>query len=119
VGTNTYSQPGTYVDTLTSIAGCDSIVALHLYVATGIVPLSSIRSINVYPNPNQGSFTIAVDGISSAALTAEVTDMLGRSIYKQNIHSGENKLDLSLTPGVYTVRVSDGNTSAVRMMTIK
>ena len=119
VGTNTYSQPGTYVDTLTSAAGCDSIVALHLYVTTGIIPLSSIRTVNIYPNPNQGSFTIAVDGVSSATLTAEVTDMLGRSIYKQNIHAGENKLDLSLTAGVYTVRVSDGHTSAVRMMTIK
>ncbi len=119
VGTNTYSQPGTYVDTLTSAAGCDSIVALHLYVVTGISPLSSIQSVSIYPNPNQGSFTIVVDGISSATLTAEVTDMLGRSMYKQNIRTGENKLDLSLTSGIYTVKVSDGNTSTVRMMTIK
>jgi hypothetical protein len=119
VGANTYSQPGTYVDTLMSAAGCDSIVALHLYVTTGIIPLSSLPNVNIYPNPNQGSFTIAVDGISSTTLSAEVIDMLGRSMYKQNIHSGENKLDLSLTPGVYTVRVSDGNTFAVKMMTIK
>lgn len=41
VGTHTYTQPGIYVDTLRTAAGCDSIVALHLTVVTGISPVAS------------------------------------------------------------------------------
>ncbi len=36
-GTNVYNQPGTYVDTLTSALGCDSIVTLNLSFAPPIV----------------------------------------------------------------------------------
>lgn len=86
---------------------------------TGMEGLELSQHVSVYPNPNQGSFTIAVDGISSTTLNTEVTDMLGRSMYKQAILTGENKFDLSLTSGVYMVKVSDGNASTVKMMTIK
>ncbi len=36
VGNNTYSTSGTYVDTLTAVAGCDSIVTTNLTISQGV-----------------------------------------------------------------------------------
>ena len=120
---HTFQIPlGGTTDTITLIVsdscGSDTLTRV-ITIPMGIENIQSSMYVSVYPNPNQGSFTIGVNSISSTSLTAEVTDMLGRNIYKQNIHTGENKFDLSLTSGVYTVKVSDGNTSTVRMMTIR
>lgn len=44
VGANTYSQTGTYTDTLTAINGCDSIVTTDLQIAA---PLTSSQSFTI------------------------------------------------------------------------
>ncbi len=48
VGTHTYSVSGTYLDTLTAVSTCDSIVTTHLTVstATNCVPTTPIITLN-------------------------------------------------------------------------
>ena len=48
VGTNVYSSQGTYIDTLVSVNGCDSIITTTLF--SGIVGCTNPNSINYDPN---------------------------------------------------------------------
>ena len=58
VNNQTYTQSGTYSDTLVNAAGCDSIVTLNLTLSyTGINEINS-SSLVISPNPTAGSFSL-------------------------------------------------------------
>jgi sugar lactone lactonase YvrE len=66
----------------------------------------SIAHAMVYPNPNNGIFTIQTSGIS-AELLVEIFNMLGEEVYSQNnIHNSTFNIDLSAkSSGVYMYRI--------------
>ena len=104
VGTHTYNQSGTYVDTLISATGCDSIVTLQLSVATGLTTISSNQTIHLYPNPNKGSFTLQTSGSIGSDYT--ITDMIGHVIIQSSIRSDNEMIELpDAAEGVYTLAV--------------
>jgi PKD repeat protein len=115
-----YSTAGTYTVTLIIDNACGSdTVRRTITVATGINATSLDEHISVYPNPNHGSFTITVDEVPASALSAEITDVLGRSIFRQDIHIGKNEMSLNIESGLYLVKISDGENSTIRTMSIK
>ncbi len=104
VGTHTYNQSGTYVDTLISATGCDSIVTLQLSVATGLTTISSNQTIHLYPNPNKGSFTLQTSNNIGSDYT--ISDMLGNVVAQQTIRSDSQAIELpEAAEGVYTLVV--------------
>src|SRR5581483_8456403 len=67
---------------------------------------------NVYPNPNNGSFTISL-GASSSIQTVVVTDMMGKEVYRQDIQPGtvSNNYIINLPSGgkgVFMTKVLTG-----------
>ncbi|WP_294818849.1 S8 family peptidase [uncultured Flavobacterium sp.] len=67
----------------------------------------------VYPNPVQDRLTLTPEGFSGNALT-EVYNSLGQLVIKQNV-DGAMQIDFSsLSTGIYTVKVSDGDKTAVK-----
>lgn len=64
--------------------------------------------INVYPNPNNGQFTVQIND-KSAGRNMEVYNMLGEQVYSQtNIVNPQFIIDLSSQPaGVYLYRIMD------------
>ncbi|MBR1626315.1 MAG: T9SS type A sorting domain-containing protein [Bacteroidales bacterium] len=103
----TYSQSGDYIDTLSSINGCDSIVTLCLTVESSIFEVSNQQEISIFPNPvrnvlhiklqssvNQGTISlINSDGyvIKDIEITANQRDVI--------INSSD------LPEGLYIVRI--------------
>ncbi|HTB06657.1 MAG TPA: choice-of-anchor tandem repeat GloVer-containing protein [Bacteroidia bacterium] len=73
---------------------------------TGINELtSSSGAVNVYPNPNNGKFTIQSSVISPKSLV-EVYNMFGEMIYSTKLNSANTQVDLSNNSnGVYLYRV--------------
>ena len=76
----------------TDANGCSAIAAVVITVnaCTGVVDQTLSNGISIFPNPNNGTFTIAVDA-NVGDLTMEVTDMQGRVVYTSvdnNVHSG-------------------------------
>ncbi len=121
---HTYPQGGNQTNgkfnvTLIVTSPCGSDTVSQIVRISGINDISLREHVSIYPDPNHGSFTIAVTDISSDILSAELRDMLGRSIYSQPIHTGENKFDLPLASGVYLVKVSDGINETVSRMSIE
>lgn len=74
---------------------------------------TSNMDLNVYPNPNEGSFTIELDLKSDEEATVTVVDSKGSEIYNKVIKGAkEHKLNVKVKnaeSGMYIVRVKQGN----------
>jgi hypothetical protein len=108
---NTYSSSGTYIDTLTSISACDSIVTLNLIIYTQVYDSSSVSTCGSYvwygnTYTNSGIYTdtiysqIACDSIVTLNLTinTQVYDSISVSTCGSYSWNG-NSYNVS---GVYT-----------------
>ncbi len=78
-------------------------------------------TMNVYPNPSQGRFTVAFGQPLQQDATLSLTDALGRTLMQQQARSGEVQLDWDasgLPGGLYFIQTSfDGQaTTTIRIM---
>ncbi len=93
VGTNAYSQSGSYSDVLTSTMGCDSTVNLILVV---LPPMQTTESIVSNTGDNTGAISINIIG--------------GTAPYEFLWSNGETTQNISnLNGGNYTVVITDAN----------
>ncbi|HLP11117.1 MAG TPA: GEVED domain-containing protein, partial [Flavobacteriales bacterium] len=188
VGSNTYNSTGTYIDTLTSAGGCDSIITTNLTVnppvdvstttasttitanstnatayqwvncEAGMAPMSgetnasftatsngnyavivfesgcpdtsacvNITGVGIddltalqfelYPNPNNGEFTIAVKDAGRIS----ITNSIGQVIYTTTLVPGKNQLAVgNIARGTYNVTIvnNDGLLTGTKRMVI-
>lgn len=107
--TTTYSVTGT------STANCEStaLVTVVVEACTGIPTNSGAgSSVVVYPNPNTGIFTLALN--NSLEKTIQVMDVTGRIIVSQSTKDNSIDLNISgLSNGVYYIKVQSDNLSEV------
>jgi hypothetical protein len=96
----------------------DAYLLVHVYnaenqVLTHVKPSPKqdnkkyINQLNVYPNPNNGTFTLYYN-LSSPNAELKINDVLGRTVYKQNIIGKEGKqtIDASiLSNGIYFYQI--------------
>ncbi|HTA28564.1 MAG TPA: T9SS type A sorting domain-containing protein, partial [Bacteroidia bacterium] len=72
----------------------------------------TIDNISLYPNPNNGQFTIQ-SSVNSGQLSVEIYNMLGQKVYSQsNIQNPTFNINISDKPnGIYLIRIldKDGN----------
>jgi hypothetical protein len=93
-------------------------------VVSGIEDLSSVYNLNVFPNPNNGSFTIQFSSEESNELWIEVQNMIGEVIYsrKMEVTSGLYSENLSLNDvakGVYFVSLKNDRGSVNKKVIIQ
>jgi len=72
------------------------------------------NSVSIYPNPNNGVFTMDIFSLSQEQMEISVTDLTGKVIFKTKLFcsSGENtvKMDIeNLRKGLYLVSIQKGN----------
>jgi hypothetical protein len=74
---------------------------------------SDNMNLNVYPNPNEGSFTIEMDLQSNKKAKVNVVDSEGNEVYNKVVQGeGKHKLDVKLKSskkGMFIVTVEQGN----------
>lgn len=82
---------------------------------------AQVTRINVYPNPSNGSATVAVPASPNDTLQLSVYDTSGRLIYKEDrISKGEERFELKqLFSGVYLVKVVGLRVNAVSKLTVR
>ena len=105
----TYSQSGTYTQTLTSQNGCDSILTLNLSIS-GVGIGEDEMKFDFYPNPTNGMVYVSASN-NAGTFNYEVTDANGRVIATAvNAINGAatTSIDLSkVETGVYFIRLSN------------
>jgi hypothetical protein len=104
----TYTQSGTYSDTLINAAGCDSIVTLNLSLNfTGLNEQEN--TISIAPNPATDQLTIS----SSSSIDEKyiLFDPQGRSVLSGKLSGTTTQLDLSkLARGNYLLQIGEKKT---------
>ena len=99
---------GMYCCSVTDANGCVDSTCVHIKLIAGIQGISSTNGqITVYPNPNNGQFTIesSISGVS----VVEIYNILGEKVFTKNLSTtkGTNQINVSNQPnGVYLYRVT-------------
>ncbi len=90
---------------------------LNVTECTNIKTIASKAAIKVYPNPNNGEFTIELTNINNSNIT--ITNVLGQIIKTQKSEL-INQIDLNLfDKGIYFINVMENNQSVYRGSIIK
>ncbi|HXP53219.1 MAG TPA: C10 family peptidase, partial [Bacteroidia bacterium] len=77
---------------------------------TGIANVSNESTVLVYPNPNNGSFTVELNNVKDKQQLT-MFNMLGQSVYTTSIDEGKTQINLNQPAGIYFYRVlsTEGN----------
>lgn len=125
VGNNSYNNSGTYLDTLDSSNGCDSIIQLNLTVEpVGVVELpNNLSHFKAQPNPFSNAFEIefGLEKVQSVSiLLYDVRGVLQQTILfeeKLNAQTHRYKVEASALPsGVYLCQIKTAEGEAVVKM---
>ena len=106
------SEAGTYVHTLQSEFGCDSVITLNLTVNSSLNDVvANAIEVSLYPNPARAYTTLKVEDLKEQT-PVYLFDIQGHKLkeYIMNIGQETLRIDLGDLPkGVYTVMI--GNTT--------
>lgn len=114
-------------DVTVANSGTLNSFALNICSSTTTVVLSnedfSLTNFSIYPNPNNGNFTVQFDSKSSNEIKIGVHDLRGRQIFSKSYqNSGVFNQNLELNnvqSGVYLVTVQDGDRKEVKKIVIQ
>ncbi|MEZ4777586.1 MAG: PKD domain-containing protein [Bacteroidia bacterium] len=110
---HTYSVNGIYTVTLTAYNGCGNTVYSDSVMVTTVGIKDDLlgQRIQVYPNPNSGSFDVRFEEVSLSDVSLSIFGMDGKQIYSRTIDqiSGVFVQEVSLTnniaKGVYLLEI--------------
>jgi PKD repeat protein len=100
--------------TATDLSGCSSQTCKN--VTVGILKLSE-KSFKIFPNPNNGSFTIELDNPETNAII-EIFDLLGSLVKKVERVEKVTLVDLDVASGIYLVKVKNGGVVWMRKVSV-
>lgn len=116
-------EEGDYWDHV-SINGCSSDTSNHIYVLITGVENHQLESISLYPNPNDGTFTIRFSQGADESYEIIVVNQLGMKVTEKRLlvkqGNTEHQIDLRPLPiGVYTILISGETKRVVRKIIVK
>jgi PKD repeat protein len=100
--------------TATDLSGCASQTCKN--VTVGILKLSE-KSFKIFPNPNNGSFTIELDNPETNAII-EIFDLLGSLVKKVERVEKVTLVDLDVASGIYLVKVKNGGVVGMKKVSL-
>ena len=127
--TATYDQTNLAVgDTTISVIvdnnGCTATDTIVITVLNDVSISDALNNVNVsiYPNPNNGQFTLSING-AEGNMNMEIVNLAGQVIYTQHIEATSNfttDIDVSeFATGVYYIKLSNNDGVKVNKLIIK
>jgi hypothetical protein len=112
--------------TYTDANGCTNTGTTTIVVSAcvGVTETDGPGGISFYPNPNDGSFTVAVASNNIQQMKMEIIDLQGRLVYSEmleGINSGFTKsIDVNgIANGAYYLRFSSANATFTEKLIIQ
>ncbi|MCB9048754.1 MAG: PKD domain-containing protein [Lewinellaceae bacterium] len=123
---HTYAESGEYTVVLTVSNACGESVAEATVAAvvSGIADESWLSELSLFPNPNNGSFTVRLQGQPADHLNLNLLNVVGQPVFhlEDSFHTGysQRNLDLKQLPaGVYILEVLAGERRAYRRVVVE
>lgn len=108
---------GTFTCYVKDNNGC--VTSIEVTVNSSSLNELTFELLSLYPNPNNGSFEIEIDGVQGQVIEAKLFNVLGQQIssFKLYAQNGSIKQPLELSPkiaaGTYYIGLYDGQQAAV------
>ncbi|OSZ79204.1 hypothetical protein CAP35_13390 [Chitinophagaceae bacterium IBVUCB1] len=85
-------------------------------IQLGVGEINTAGDWQLYPNPNDGKFTLQTNKATKASYDIDITDALGRVVYRDKLLNKNGSIAHSiqtnnLPAGVYLLRIQDGDTA--------
>lgn len=122
---HSYATPGLYTVTLTVANECGSFVfTQQVDVKTSVNEIDFIESMNIYPNPNNAHFTIALNSKKQTEIVLTILDVIGREVYKSNLQLSEgfNSKNIEMdnaSAGQYILVFKSDGSRAIQKITVQ
>lgn len=94
-----------YIDSLQGYFAPRIAVSLGLVSSVGVTRTNPASNVTVYPNPASGQVVIHNNWTDNKLISAELTDINGRTIQTMNLGEAHNVVKLNAAPGVYMLRM--------------
>lgn len=115
---------GTYYVKIKDIYGCDNTSDILNVVVTAVDAPFAPMSLNLYPDPNPGRFSIDVELAQPERIDLRITNVLGQTVYSESnalpTQSWHHEVNLSTQPsGQYFIHIQAGDQSFVRRVRVQ
>jgi hypothetical protein len=113
---------GSYTCLVTDANGCTTTIPVSVGVADAIGELA-LKSLKVYPNPNNGVFTIQFETTESLDFEIKLLNTIGKEVYVQT-YSNVNGIFTEqfafnqLASGIYFLEISNNDSKSVTRISI-
>jgi len=108
---HTYTQNGTYTVTLTVTGPCGTSTFTQVVTITqvGLDEHQTLNNVSLYPNPNDGAFTISFEMTQETDVQIQVLDVAGRIVWSDQpgalmVYNKQVALNTEAS-GMYVVRI--------------
>lgn len=124
---HTYTSKDTFTVVLTASNACGlgtAMVDVPINCEIGIEDMFPNGAFALYPNPNQGAFTLDFTGITGGSVNWEILNLLGQSLLKSEpvVLRGDRSFPVDLTDlpaGTYLAKVTIGGIPLLRRVVIQ
>lgn len=113
--------PGDYTVTVTDANGCTNTGSIQVQQFTGTIDIPTLNTFDLYPNPNNGWFTLDVGFDTNEEAEVVIFNAIGQRVWSQNIVGEQFKLPIDLTnqsSGIYFVEISTPKGRAVKRVVL-
>jgi len=114
-----------YTVTVTDEFGCEGTATIMVAVeaCAGIEEPAINAGISIFPNPNRGEFTLEINNASAGNAAISVVNANGEVLYKRSIVISQKlhkeNIHLTISSGVYFIRVESANGISIQKLVIK
>ena len=97
--------------TFTDGNGCTNMASDNIVVdaCVGVIEQVAVTGVNIFPNPNMGSFSITLSAMPVKPLQVELLNALGQVVDAFTMNGTTKNVDItSLEGGIYLLRITNG-----------
>ncbi len=111
--------PGTYTVVVMGGNGCTA-TSQFVVGSVGLNEFGLNASMSIFPNPNDGKFTVSFTEMNTEKVSVQIINTLGQVVSEGGVVNNSLEVDIRNSgAGIYMIRITDGIHSATRQIIVE